>query len=88
MSQNFMDLNDIVFLPETAEENTIPIFLGEGDEQIQIGKATLEAWRDPKAGYKKIVASIDVFPGERLTFSRIAKWDEVVEYSRARYHKE
>lgn len=62
-----------------------PVFLGEGDQQIQIGKAVMLPWRQD--GYVQVMIDIDVFVGERATLSRIAKWDDLVEYSKAHYPK-
>lgn len=66
---------------------TVPIFLGEGKDQIQIGEALVDEWaREP--GYTQIMMDIDVFPGERICAARIVKWDEVLVNSKWRYTKE
>lgn len=65
----------------------LPIFVVEGDEQIQIGEVVIEDWgRNPN--YTQILIDIDVFPGERATMSRIVKWENIIEISKARYPKE
>lgn len=69
-----------------SESKELPIFLGEGDEQIQIGNATIEHWHNSE-NYYKIMGEIDAFPGARLTFSRIVNWEEVIVYTKSLYPK-
>lgn len=72
-----------------SEPKELPIFLGEGDEQIQIGNATVECAKLPISDidYYKIMGEIDAFPGARLTFSRIVNWEEVIVYAKSLYPK-
>jgi hypothetical protein len=65
----------------------IPVFLGEGDDRIQIGVAEVGPWKTCP-DFTCMVIDIDAFPGERATLSRVAKWDEIVEYSKHHYGQE
>jgi hypothetical protein len=68
----------------TFENKKLPIFLGEGEEQIQIGEVLLDSWRN---NYTQVIASIDVFPGELLGFSRIVRWEDVLGLVEFKYPK-
>jgi hypothetical protein len=82
-------MEDVAEGPEWSPEiRDIPIFLGEGADQIQIGVASIGQWNSKSDIHKKIVGQIDVLPGAVLTFSRVCEWQEVINYSKTRYPKE
>lgn len=69
-----------------TEKRKVPIFLGEDDEQIQIGTAKFEdcEWHnDP--GFMHVLVHLDVFPGEHAVLTRLVDWEEVVKYANVRY---
>lgn len=68
-----------------SNERQVPIFLGEGDEQIQIGTATLEDW---KHDWTQLLIILDVFPGELASIGRIVRWPDVVMHSNYLHKKE
>lgn len=72
-----------------SEPKKLPVFLGEGDERIQIGEALVEDWGQNLGAenYKKILMHVDVFPGEIATLSRVASWDEIESISKYKYPK-
>lgn len=73
-----------------SEKKKVPIFLGEDDEQIQIGTAQLVPdleWHDGQK-FTHVLIDLDVFPGERATLARIVKWEEVVKHANSVHPKE
>lgn len=62
----------------TKEEKKLPIFLGEGDEQIQIGYVSLSEWQPGDPEYTRVFVNLDVFPGEYASLARVVKWEEEI----------
>lgn len=71
-----------------SDEKKLPIFLGEGDEQIQIGYASLSEWHPGDPEYTRIYINLDVFPGEYATLARVVKWEDILKVSEAMYPKD
>lgn len=67
---------------KTKDPNMKPIFLGEGDEQIQIGEARITPFRNPPDKYLILDAEFPLFGGdETLTFSRVFTMEDLVRIS-------
>lgn len=68
-----------------SDERTLPIFIGVGDEQLQIGTMVVSP-RGEKTFH--LLADIAVFAGERLSFSRVVDWEETVRFSHYLYRRD
>lgn len=72
-------------LPDVRDAQTMtefPLYMLVGDVLVPIG--TAEA-APTIPDYIKISGELDVFPGARLTFSKIVNWEEFLTYARALY---
>lgn len=66
-------------------EKKVPVYLGEGENRIQIGEAVVQPWVHGDGKFTHVTIDLDVFPGERATLSRVANWDEMKAYSERHY---
>lgn len=60
----------------------LPLYMLVGDVLVPIGVAEVVPTTEK---HVKISGELDVFPGARLTFSRIVHWEEFIAYARALY---
>lgn len=86
MTEDEKKLDLSAFEPPKFEKpkdpNMKPIFLGEGDEQIQIGEARIQPFRNPADEYLQMLAEIPVFGGpEPLRFRKDFTMEDLVRIS-------
>lgn len=71
-----------------SDEKILPVFLGVGEEQLQIGDVLIQEWKSDSPGFFMLVGNLPVLPGERLTFSKIVQWEEFVSVSKMLFGEE